>query len=185
MINYKIVSSFVLYFLIYSSAFGQQIKFEVYLKDRCVDTISKLMFFNLNKGDKDFYPKNNNGIVMLKEKGKYELTTIYNDDKIIYELNDFKSVVDTIQKPIIRKCLEPTSSPNFVGYCCCNSKCEGKQIDYYSNGNKRLEGNFIDGKPMGKLKFYNSEGTLIRVDKYNRKGVMTRQKIYKEKTCND
>lgn len=176
--NKKINVFFIISFLIYYSVYGQEIKFEVYIKDACADSINKLMFFNLKKDNIDYFPENNDGMVFLKEKGKYELTTIYSEDSVMYELNDYNNISDTILMPTIRQFIEPTSSPDFAGYYCCGSECNGKQIDYYSNGNKRLEGTFENGKPIGKLKFYYSDGSLKRIDKYNKKGVMVNRKEY-------
>ena len=178
--NKKTNLFFIIPFFIYCPVFGQQIKFEVYMKDACTDSTSKLMFFNLKKDGRDYYPENNDGIVFLKEKGKYELTTIYSEDIKVYELNGINNIIDTIWAPTIRQCIEPTSNPNFVGYCCCDILCNGKQIDYYSNGNKRLEGIFENGRSIKKLKFYYTNGSLKQTEKYNKKGVMVRRKNYKQ-----
>lgn len=163
------------------SSIAQEIRFELFIRDNCNDTITKVPFYNLHRNGIDFNPTNNNGIVVLKEKGTYELSTIYSDEIKKYNLDRFGVIKDTINMPTIERCLEPTSTPSFIGYCCCNEKCEGINIDYYSNGNKRLEGFFQNGKPIGKLKLYYSNGSLKQVDKYNKKGKLIRSKKYKLK----
>lgn len=162
---------------------AQEIRFELFIRDDCNDTIQKVPFFNLRKSGTDFYPKNNYGVVVLKEKGVYELSTIYSDEVKKYSFENFGIVKDTINMPKIKQCLEPTSNPSFVGYCCCNTDCEGEKTDYYANGNKRLEGYFEKGKPIGKLKMYYPDGTLKQVDKYDKKGKLIRSKKYKFKDC--
>lgn len=158
---------------------AQEIRFELFIRDNCNDTVQKVPFFSLQKNDGNFYPKNNDGIVILKEKGVYELSTIFFDEVRRYTIEDFGIIKDTINMPKIKQCFEPTSNPSFVGYCCCCKKCEGKKIDYYANGNKRLEGCFKKGKPIGKLKMYYSDGSLRQVDKYNKKGRLIRSKKHK------
>lgn len=180
----KKFNKFLILYLLSIPLFGQEIKFELYISDSCKDTIGRVPFYNLRKNGIDYYPQDNNGIVYLKEIGQYELSTIYSKVLKTYDLKSFDNVKDTINMPSINECLEPTTHPNFIGYCCCEDKCEGKQIDYYSNGNKRIEGYFKNGKALGKLKYYYLDGTLKQVDKYNKKGILIRRKKYQNKTKN-
>ncbi|QLE02029.1 hypothetical protein HX109_10860 [Galbibacter sp. BG1] len=182
--NYKkkhILCFLALFISIISIA--QEIRFELFIRDNCNNTVQKVPSFNLRKNGIDFYPKNNDGVVILKEKGVYELSTIYSDEVNKCSIENFGVIKDTINMPIIKQCLEPTSNPRFVGYCCCNNECEGEKVDYYANGNKRLEGYFEKGKPIGKLKMYYSDGSLKQVDKYDKKGKLIRSKKYKLKSC--
>lgn len=164
-------------------SFAQEIKFELYIKDNCNGSIEKLMYFNLRKDNVDFYPIKSDGIVILKDKGQYELSTIYSEDIKKYDIKNYGIVTDTISLPTIKLCLESTSHPNFIGYCCCNIECEGDKIDYYSNGNKLTEGYFEKGKPIGKLKRFYPDGTLKQVEKYSKKGKLLSIKKYKLKKC--
>ncbi len=160
---------------------AQTIKFELYLFDQCTDTVGRVGFFTLMKGDSTYYPKNNSGIVYLPETGNYRLSTIYSDDLIDYHFTSLDSVVDTVNSAKVQLCLEPpTSHPDFIGYCCCEAKCEGEQVEYYSNGNKRIEGCFKEGIPQGKLKIYYPSGELKQVDKYNKKGRLKKRILYDE-----
>ena len=78
-------------------------------------------------------------------------------------------------------------------YLSCDKICEGKEIDYYSNGNKRLEGVFENGKPS-EIKFYRENGTLesqeiyklgtlnkTRVNYFDKKGVLNEYEIHKNR----
>ena len=74
----------------------------------------------------------------------------------------------------------PTSHPDLIGYCCCQVKCEGEQVEYDSNGNKRIEGCFKEGIQQGELKIYYLGGELKQVDKYNKKGRLKKRVLYDE-----
>jgi len=78
-------------------------------------------------------------------------------------------------------------------YLNCNKICKGKEIDYYSNGNKRLEGIFENGKPS-EIKFYRENGTLesqeiyklgtlnkTKVNYFDINGELTEYEIYKKR----
>jgi len=51
------------------------------------------------------------------------------------------------------------------GYLNCNKLCNGIETDFYSNGNKRLEGNFINGKPK-EIKFFRKNGIIEKQEIY-------------------
>lgn len=55
-------------------------------------------------------------------------------------------------------------------YYYCDELCNGRYTDYYKNGQKRLKGKFKKGFHVGKLYYYNKMGTLIKTERYNRKG---------------
>ncbi len=174
----------ILFYFASLVGYTQEIKFELYLSDSCQDTIGKIPFYNLRKDGIDYYPKDNDGIIFLKDKGQYQLSTVYSEDVKIYDIKSYQNIVDTLKVPVINLCLEPaTSYPNFVGYCCCDEKCEGEQVEYYSNGNKRIEGYFEQGKPIGKLKIYYSDGSLKQIDKYSKKGTLLKRKEYSMGEC--
>jgi antitoxin component YwqK of YwqJK toxin-antitoxin module len=76
-------------------------------------------------------------------------------------------------------------------YLNCNKICKGIETDYYSNGNKRLVGNFENGKPS-EIKFYRENGTFesqdiyelgtlhkTRVNYYNEEGDLIEYEIHK------
>jgi antitoxin component YwqK of YwqJK toxin-antitoxin module len=78
-------------------------------------------------------------------------------------------------------------------YLNCNKICEGKETDYYFNGNKRLEGIFENGKPS-EIKFFRENGTLesqeiyklgtlnkTRVNYFDEKGILTEYEIHKNR----
>lgn len=143
---------------------------------------SELIFFTLTNKDSVYYPHNDSGVVYLSKLGHYKLSSIYLDIDIDYEFIGYQSVIDTINTTRLQLGLEPaTSHPNFIGYYCCDQKCNGMQVDYYSNGNKRIEGYFKEGIPYGELKTFYPNGQLKQLDKYNAKGRLKRRSYFNEK----
>jgi hypothetical protein len=91
-----------------------------------------------------------------------------------------KSKIDTMLIRKIYECLEPVSHPGFIGYCCCDDKCNGYQEDYYDNGKLRMDGNFKDGIPYGEVKTYHRSGKVKEIISYNKKGKLRRTILYNE-----
>ena len=58
-------------------------------------------------------------------------------------------------------------------YYKCKELCRGHEIDYYKNGNKRLEGRFKKGWPRV-LKYYGKNGDLLKTEKFDRHGTLTK-----------
>jgi hypothetical protein len=160
--------------------FSQNISFVLNSYNPCSKEVKKINFFGLKKSDKIFSVDDTSGILRLKDTGIYVLS--YAVDMIDssqlgkkYHIRAIENYSDTLRLMSIYSCLEATSHPRFIGYCCCNEKCEGFQTDYYANGNKRIEGSFIRGKPIGKLIYYNRNGSINYVEKYNRKGKLKKK----------
>ena len=159
----------------------QQIKFELYLVDSCQNTVSKEMFYTLSKNGKHFYSTDEDGILFLKEKGIYELSTLHDENLKKYTFNTFENFVDTLAIETIRECYSGGTNITFWGYCCCGEKCEEEQTSYYANGNIHIKGNFKKGIPIGKVKTYYENGNIMQVRQYNKKGEQVRTRNYKQK----
>ena len=43
-------------------------------------------------------------------------------------------------------------------------KAEGPWVSYYDNGQKKEEGNYNDGKQVGKWIYYNSDGSIEKTE---------------------
>jgi hypothetical protein len=78
-------------------------------------------------------------------------------------------------------------------YMKCEKVCDGTETDFYSNGNKRFEGIFKNGKPIEIIN-YRQNGELLtqtfyenltlnykRVNYFNENGELTDYEIYKNK----
>lgn len=166
--------SFLLFFITIN--FAQGIKYELYLNNTCKDSVYKIESFVLVKNGIDYLSVDN--VVTLKDKGDYLLSSVYLNEERIITINKFGIITDTINLSSINKCYEPTSRPNFSGFCCCDGDCDGINVDYYENGNIRVKGNFKKGKAVGKVKYYYENGNIRMIEKYNKKGVLLRRKEY-------
>lgn len=78
-------------------------------------------------------------------------------------------------------------------YLNCEKVCNGKETDFYENGNKRIEGKFKNGKPI-ELKEYRENGKLFshsfyenltlnfsRVNYFDKNGEIIEYNIYQNK----
>lgn len=161
-------------------SFSQGVSFTLNSYDPCSKEVKKINFFGLKKSDKIFSVDDTSGILLLKDTGIYVLSYAVEmiDSSQLgkkYYIRATGNYCDTLRLISIYSCLEATSHPRFIGYCCCNEKCEGFQIDYYANGNKRIEGNFIRGKPIGNLIYYNKDGSINYVEKYSKRGKLKKK----------
>jgi hypothetical protein len=159
-----------------------QVEFRLYGYSPCLKEVRRIDFFGLEKNDVTISAKDTAGVLLLKDTGIYVLS--YALERIDstqlgkkYHIKSFGNFSDTLHLLSIEPCLEPISHPRFIGYCCCDKKCEGAIVDYYKNGNKRIEGFFKSGTPIGRLKFYHPNGKLSMIKKYSKKGRLV--KTYK------
>jgi hypothetical protein len=170
--------------LLSSHSLGQSIRVTLFGYDPCAETIIQLPYFGLLKDGVTYSVADSTGTLTLKEEGEYTLSYIIeNIDTTqlgrVYSLRmTSANFSDTLSLVSVYPCLEPISDPDFIGYCCCGAKCEGEKVEYYSNGKIRLEGCFKAGIPQGELKFYNPNGHLRRIDKYNRSGKLVKRTLY-------
>ena len=147
------------------------------IKNPCSQKVEYSQLYHLEKSDKKFFIADSTGTIILKEPGKYQLIADF--DGINQSVNIVQGVnVDTLYTKKIQECYEPISHPRFSGYCCCDDVCDGPQKDYYNNGTLRIEGTFKNGKAIGKVKLYHSNGIISEIRIYNKKGVLRRTKKY-------
>jgi len=178
-----IIKIYLIFLLLPLQVLGQNITFTLYSYNPCTRKINKIKFFGLKNGDKVFSVDDTSGVLNLKKIGVYSLSYVIDmiDSSQLgkeYNIKTAGNYSDTLRLMTIISCLEPISSPNFIGYCCCNKKCEGQQVDYYANGNKRIEGFFKKGRPVGELNFYYPTGQLKLIEKYNKRGKLLKKTQY-------
>jgi antitoxin component YwqK of YwqJK toxin-antitoxin module len=146
-----------------------------FLKDMCNDSLkandwevvdkygtklkmSKNGSFELYKGEKYF-------VAIEYYRGIYLKLINFTYQVVAEQKSDSTIVIPKIVK------LHEGSSVNFEErYFNCNQLCNGHCIDYYINGERRMEGNFSDGKPIGKLIFYNKDGKVDYIEIYSKNG---------------
>lgn len=168
-------------FLLCNEAYSQVHQFRLFGFNPCNDKTEKIQFYELKKDNLKISPDDTLGICFLKEPGTYELVwvmanyTIEKDNpiKIVVDFSK-RQHADTIRLETIMPCHEVSTGRPWSGFCNCGEPCEGYQVDYYKNGSKRIEGNFKQGKPIGKLIYYKKDGSINYVEKYNKKGKLKR-----------
>ena len=79
----------------------------------------------------------------------------------------FNSKVDTIYIPKLLFSSGSELHSERWYYYICDKIVSDKEVDYYSNGNKRIEGKFLNGKP-------------IEIKEYRKSGILYSQTIYKK-----
>lgn len=159
---------------------AQSITYNLILFDSCTSEYSNALLYYLEKGELSYSVSDTIGTIKLDSIGHHTLKSdLRNSNKEIFI--DRGANFDTLATWTIRECLEPISHPNFIGYCCCDEKCNGYQQDFYQNGALRIEGQFKNGLGRGEIKFYNLDGSIRLVRKYDRKGNLKWEKEFQEK----
>jgi hypothetical protein len=150
------------------------IKFKFY--DSCIDSVVNLKY-EMTLLEKDSRPFTVHDSIIINEQGAYmvyvwrekgDYTVSYDFTKIIE--ND-KTYTDTIELPRLSFWFSNTVDFQDLKYHFCDRLCDGHEIDFYKNGQKRIEGNFFAGVPHGRIKFYDREGFLVKIEKYSKKGL--------------
>ena len=162
---------FTLFLLPTKNALPQKIQFKLYGVNSCSDSVETITFYNLTNGNNRFFP-DEFGVCHLKDTGHYVAHTL--SDSIPYHISKWDLYVDTV---ILESLYECGSLHVFYGYCYCGEKSEGYKIDYYYNGNKKVEGNFRKGRPIGRLTFYHIDGRIRKIEVYDKKGRFRRTKM--------
>ena len=160
----------------------KQIKYVLYGKEICDNLIKRLdIYFLWN--DSIFISSLDTVPILLPDTGYYKLQTSYTDpqDTVSVYISEYGLNSDTIIIESISNIIAVLHGPQIKGWYCCDKKCNGYQIDYYNNGNKRIEGYFKKGKAIGEIKYYNADGTLSTILYYNKRGKYLRRKDFVEK----
>ncbi|MFI2741611.1 toxin-antitoxin system YwqK family antitoxin [Zhouia sp. PK063] len=125
----------------------------------------------------------------------YDYITVYKeiDDWVLQYTTSIKTKNDTIRIPKILFAGGNELHSKRWTYLNCAKVCDGKETDFYENGNKRTEGTYKNGKPI-EIKEYRKNGTLRaqyfyenltldynRVDYYDENGDLEEYQIYKNK----
>ena len=144
-----------------------QIEVELYFKDGCDNSVRKLEYeiVDLNKPDQHF--ESSNSKVTVPVKGLYLVSSSYSKgDKVSafdlkLEVTDFHFFVDTLSIPRIKFTTNKEMHSTYWSYFNCDKLCNGEEIDFYPNGQKRIEGDFREGKPVRWVE-YRDDGTRER-----------------------
>ncbi len=154
-----------LFLIIFINKIHSQIDVELYFFDECNNKIKKLNFelFNLDN-EKEYISSNFK--TSVDTIGNYFISSslIDGDYRISInapiKINNSVKFIDTISIPKIRFVTGSELHSKYWNYYNCDILCDGKIIDYYSNGNKRLEGVFKNGKPT-EITYYSNVKEII------------------------
>lgn len=142
------------------------------LEDACRENEESVKWEVIDNYGNQLIADENGGFLLQSGKEYFVATEYYRGDllKIInftYSTNAEEKIDTTINIHRVDK-FHKGNSVNFEErYFNCDKLCEGKIVDYYNNGEMRLEGVFKNGSPIGKLIFYKKDGSVCRVEKYN------------------
>lgn len=148
-----------------TKSFGQEV--ELYFKDGCSNTIRKIEFQIVDLTHQGDPIESINSRVVLPFKGSYLVSSSFSKGKkissfdITIEIKGAEPLVDTLSMPRIMFTTDSTILTNNWNYFYCDKLCDGQEIDFYPNGEKRVEGEFKLGKPI-KLIEYRNDGTKER-----------------------
>jgi antitoxin component YwqK of YwqJK toxin-antitoxin module len=169
------LSATIFSLLIYISSFSQSIRFQLFVKTPCTDisrlalnrnlSIPEQLSYHLEKisnpGDTK-YRNNETGTIQLPDTGFYKVYIYENGETAtsLIEIKDSGLYTYTFEEDkIIFRCL---GDPGCF-YYNCDSLANGYLEDYYSNGNIKIRGNFVNGKEKDSLvTFYQNGITKTR-----------------------
>ena len=159
-------------------AYGQAPQVALYGYEQCADSLKvrPLPLFDMVKEGVSYRSDGASGILTLPTGGTYTLEMVWElvdstELGKVYELPHADTVVrDTVALMSLYACMSGEAHPSFIGYCCCEKPCEGKQIRYYAHGGKWIEGNFKEGQALGQVRSYYPNGQVYQRATYFPRG---------------
>ena len=164
----------LLFFFLQGYVQAQSVHYTCYKKSVCIKDPVKVKRFSLSNSDTTFR-SNDMGVCTVTKLGTYFLLSSEIDTGVEPPKVEFKSygnVQDTVQSWSMYTVLAQGYADEFEtgDWICCDNRCDGNRIDYYKNGQKRVEGTFKKGKPVGMVKYYDNTGKVINVETYDKEG---------------
>jgi hypothetical protein len=161
-------------FCLFSINVIAQINVQIDIKDCCSDSIKIINGELIDKYGNIHQINLTGGFYELAVDTGYFISLKLARNNSTYLINHSfdVSLNDTVYELIYLPKLIKGSFDNFYDekFYICEKVCDGNIEDYYHNGNIRIKGNFKQGVPQGKVFYYNTNGTLSKVEKYNKKG---------------
>lgn len=140
-----------------SSVFGQIIYTPTFINP-CTGENAKNVNWYLSDSTRVYVSEDlESNYVVLPNSGTYKLHIDFHDQDRKIEIKDEKHKQDTI---VLKRLtlIHFISNPPTSRYFDCNTLANDSVIDYYGNGNKRIQGFFIEGKFVDTLfEFYRNE----------------------------
>lgn len=199
----KLLSIIAILFFQITDVVGQ-IEIKILFKNTCDNSVTKLDFqlSDLNITRDNLLPdiQSVDGKAIVPKAGTYHLTSnfIWGDNMIgmfdqTIEIDEKLNQIDTIDIPKIKFTWDGVLHSKYWNYFNCMKLCDGNETDYYPNGQKRLEGEFVNGKPnriieyglngKKKVEFWYVPGTVSykRVNWFDETGKLDEYDKYKIK----
>ena len=157
--------------IIFINQIHSQIDVELYFFNECNNKIEKLNFELTNLDNQKEYISSNFK-TSVDTIGNYILSShlIDGDFRISIntslKINNSVKFIDTITIPKTRFVTSLELHSKYWNYYNCDILCNGKIIDYFSNGNKRLEGVFKNGKPLEIIYYSDKKGIIELKETY-------------------
>lgn len=172
----KYSSLLLIFFVCQKATLSQSVRFTCYMKSQCLNEPTQIKKYTLSNSDTTFF-SDDSGVCNVTLLGAYSL---YSSELIAgvespqFSFTHFGSFKDTVQSwalyPILLIDGKSSKGLKTGDWLYCDNRCNGYYTDYYYNGNKRMEGKFKKGKPVGELKFYSESGKLKYVEYYSKRG---------------
>lgn len=121
--------------------------------------------------------RNKEGKYLLQEGEEYFVSVPYYRDQYMRLINLTFNVTPELREKVVEvPRITKFHSGNSIHFeevfLNCKDLCDGECADFYKNGTPRLKGYFTKGKPKGKVEYYNSDGELVLIEKYSKKGTL-------------
>jgi hypothetical protein len=187
-----------IFFFLLIQNLNAQTEVELVFWDSCENKILKTEYEvnNLNN-DNEFYSSKNSKVTLPKGQyfisfGKLDGDLIKSSSQIL-EVKDSEKIHDTLVLPKILFTIGSELHSQNWNYYNCEKICDGHQIDFYSNGNLRLDGIFENGKPSQitefredgskEVKYWFKTGYLfyIKIEYFDENGNLEEYEIHKNR----
>lgn len=157
------IKSFIFVFLFLNVLYGQNVRFQIIRVNPCekIEKIDSSDYY-LYKTHFDSVFNNENGIVKLPKPGFYKIhfSSYYDYKSIEINIPDTGLFIYKINESKI--ILRSYGMHPVLVYESCGKLIEGYEEDYYPNGNIKLRGTFLKGRPKDSLLTYFPNGIIKR-----------------------
>ncbi|MER2998903.1 toxin-antitoxin system YwqK family antitoxin [Pontibacter populi] len=170
---------FLFLLLCYSSGLGNEIKYNLYLKNPCLNEVEISFNYYLEKDGKQYHISDfKTGTVLLPKKGQYILVSTGTGDIQNIQLNEEVNS-DTLTIPRIQEYLVTHDKHGYI-FRNCDKPSDGLQKSYYSDGSIKLIGEFKEGLVVGVLKEFYHNGKIKQISNYTKDGFLTKTTRFDE-----
>lgn len=151
-----------IFIILISNSIVAQITFEPVFMSQCSREVGELDWFVTDTNGVFVMNEYGSKSVSLPKIGKYTLHLNFDDGPFTISISKEGLTRDTFLLKRIQF-VTYVSNPPRSEYLDCDSLANGEIIDYYTNGNKRMQGVFINGQPIDSVFSYYESGKLSEI----------------------